>query len=152
MAGGAARAGVRHALLSAGHSSVLAVGGAARLADRLAVTALLSRRSAALSAPLRRARHERRWRAVLRSGRRALRPVIDPRTGWPARGRAERQRHGRDGARADALSTAFFVGGVELARRYCDAHPAMLVIFTPDDGARGPGRVGAYAGADVEVA
>ncbi len=36
------------------------------------------------------------------------------------------------GAEADALSTAFYVGGVELARRYCDAHPEAGALLLPD--------------------
>jgi hypothetical protein len=35
-------------------------------------------------------------------------------------------------AEADALSTAFFVGGVDLARRYCDAHPGIGAILLPE--------------------
>ena len=36
------------------------------------------------------------------------------------------------GAEADALSTAFFVGGVELAKRYCESHPEIGVILLPE--------------------
>ena len=38
-----------------------------------------------------------------------------------------------DGATADALSTAFFVGGCELAASYCEAHPDTLALLTLDD-------------------
>ena len=41
--------------------------------------------------------------------------VIDPRTGWPATGVVSASVVASDAARADALSTAFLVGGIELA-------------------------------------
>jgi thiamine biosynthesis lipoprotein ApbE len=53
-------------------------------------------------------------------------------------------------ALADALSTAFFVGGPELAQRYCASHPDTLAIVTPDDGGRRPQVYGRYAGAKLE--
>ena len=34
-------------------------------------------------------------------------------------------------AEADALSTAFFVLGVEGARRYCEAHPEVGALLLP---------------------
>jgi thiamine biosynthesis lipoprotein ApbE len=37
-----------------------------------------------------------------------------------------------DAASADALSTAFLVGGEDLARRYCDTHPNVAAFLTPD--------------------
>ena len=50
--------------------------------------------------------------------------VIDRRTGWPAPGTLSASVVASGAARADALSTAFLVGGPDLARRYCDTHPA----------------------------
>ena len=62
--------------------------------------------------------------------------LLDPRTGWPASGVASATVIAPTGAEADALSTAFYVGGVELARRYCAAHPEVGAILLPDgDGA-----------------
>jgi thiamine biosynthesis lipoprotein len=62
--------------------------------------------------------------------------VLDPRTGWPASGMASATAVAPTGAEADALSTAFYVGGVELARRYCAAHPEVGAILLPEgDGA-----------------
>ena len=58
--------------------------------------------------------------------------VLDPRTGWPADGMASASVVAPTAAEADALSTAFFVGGVELARRYCAAHPEIGAILLPD--------------------
>jgi thiamine biosynthesis lipoprotein ApbE len=49
-----------------------------------------------------------------------------------------------DAARADALSTAFLVGGLDLARRYCGQHPAVLALVTPDDGSGRPILVGGH--------
>ena len=62
--------------------------------------------------------------------------VLDPRTGWPAAGVASASVVAPTGAEADALSTAFYVGGVELARRYCAAHPEVGALLLPEgDGA-----------------
>ena len=58
--------------------------------------------------------------------------VLDPRTGWPAAGVASASVVAPTGAEADALSTAFFVGGVELARRYCAAHPEIGALLLPE--------------------
>ena len=58
--------------------------------------------------------------------------VIDPRTGWPARGVLSVSVVADDAASADALSTAFLVGGEELARRYCETHSKVAVFLTPD--------------------
>jgi thiamine biosynthesis lipoprotein len=62
--------------------------------------------------------------------------VLDPRTGWPAEGVASASVVAPTGAEADALSTAFYVGGVGLARRYCAAHPEVGALLLPEgDGA-----------------
>ena len=61
--------------------------------------------------------------------------ILDPRTGWPASGIASASVIAPTGALADALSTAFYVGGVELARRYCAGHPDVSAVLLPD-GAR----------------
>ncbi len=76
--------------------------------------------------------------------------VIDPRTGWPCSGIVSASVVTTDAARADALATAFFVGGVELARRYCADHPDTLALLTPDDGQRRTIVVGRCRGAIVE--
>ncbi len=61
--------------------------------------------------------------------------VLDPRSGWPAEGIASASVLAPTGAEADALSTAFYVGGVETARRYCAAHPEVgaLLLTEGDD-------------------
>jgi thiamine biosynthesis lipoprotein len=76
--------------------------------------------------------------------------IIDPRTGWPSVGVLSASVVAEDGARADALATAFFVGGTELARRYCDRHRNVLAIITPDDAQRRPQVFGRYDGVRVD--
>jgi thiamine biosynthesis lipoprotein len=76
--------------------------------------------------------------------------VLDPRTGWPASGLLSASVITGDAAVADALSTAFLVGGIELAERYCDAHPNTLAILTPDDGSEEPRVVGQFTGVILE--
>jgi thiamine biosynthesis lipoprotein len=76
--------------------------------------------------------------------------VIDPRTGWPCSGIVSASVVTSDAARADALATAFFVGGLELAERYCATHPETLAILTPDDRKRRTVVVGSCRGAIVE--
>jgi thiamine biosynthesis lipoprotein len=58
--------------------------------------------------------------------------VIDPRTGRPCSGIVSASVVTADAARADALATAFFVGGLDLARSYCASHPGTLALVTPD--------------------
>lgn len=48
--------------------------------------------------------------------------LLDPRTGWPAEGVFSSTVIASTAADADALSTAFYVGGPDLAARYCAAH------------------------------
>jgi thiamine biosynthesis lipoprotein len=63
--------------------------------------------------------------------------VLDPRTGWPAAGVLTASAAARSAADADALSTAFLVGGPELAERYCRAHPGTMALLAREDD---PGR------------
>jgi thiamine biosynthesis lipoprotein len=70
--------------------------------------------------------------------------VLDPRTGWPASGVLSASVVTRDAASADALSTAFLVGGAGLAERYCAAHSDTLVMLTPDESDE-PGRCSAIS-------
>lgn len=64
--------------------------------------------------------------------------ILDPRTGEPATGVLSSTVVAPQGAEADALSTAFFVGGPDLAARYCASRPeigALLVLPGPREGA-----------------
>jgi FAD:protein FMN transferase len=132
------RAGVRHALVSAAGSSVVAVGGrdggfaievTSPIVDR--PLARLRLRCGALgTSGIGR-------QAVVHDGRR-FGHVIDPRTGWPAGHDGSPQVISAsvvasDAATADALSTAMLIGGSTLAARYCAEHPETLVLLTTDD-------------------
>jgi len=64
---------------------------------------------------------------------RKLGHVLDPRTGWPAAGIASASVLAPTAALADALSTAFYVGGLDLARRYCDKHPEVGALLLSED-------------------
>jgi FAD:protein FMN transferase len=55
--------------------------------------------------------------------------IIDPRTGSPAQSVAGVTVITRSAAIADALATAFYVGGRELAERFCATHKNVLVIM-----------------------
>jgi thiamine biosynthesis lipoprotein len=145
------RRGARHALVSAGSSSIVAIGG----------------RSGGWPIDLKPLRAGRRVaRLVLRDGAvgtsgageqyfevggRRYGHVIDPRTGWPASGVLGASVVARDGASADALSTAFLVGGPVLAGRYCAAHPGTLAVLVLDDGRASVEKFGDCAGATLEI-
>ncbi len=63
--------------------------------------------------------------------------VLDPRSGWPAQGIASASVLAPTSALADSLSTAFFVGGSELARSYCQSHPEVgAVVLTEEPDAK----------------
>lgn len=143
--------GVENALVSAGASSVLALRGCGRgwLVD---VTSRQSSRG-------RLARLRLRNCALGTSGAgeqfievegRRYGHVLDPRTGWPASGVLSASVATTDAATADALATAFLIGGVELAREYCAAHERTLALITPDDGAGRTVVVGDHDGVIVE--
>jgi thiamine biosynthesis lipoprotein len=55
--------------------------------------------------------------------------ILDPRTGWPPSHLLSVTVIAPTAAAADALSTAFFVAGVENSLRYCDNHPEIGAIF-----------------------
>lgn len=57
--------------------------------------------------------------------------IIDPRTGWPTDTMLSVTVLAPTAAEADALSTAFFVGGVEIARRYCSNHRSVSALLIP---------------------
>jgi len=143
------QSGVRHALLSAGGSSLLAVGGRGTGWQVDLISPLVARRrlgalwlrDAALGT-------SGSAEQFVVSGGRRYGHVIDPRTGWPATGTVSASVVASSAARADALSTAFLIGGLELAERYCSEHPDVLAIVTPDDGAGRPVKIGSHPGAE----
>jgi thiamine biosynthesis lipoprotein len=62
---------------------------------------------------------------------RKLGHLLDPRTGWPAEGVEQVCVVARSATEADALSTAFFVLGVEQTARYCQTRPDVGVLLLP---------------------
>jgi len=55
--------------------------------------------------------------------------VLDPRTGWPAEGVLSATVIAPTAAQADALSTAFYVMGLEKAEEYCAEHEEVAAIM-----------------------
>lgn len=60
--------------------------------------------------------------------------IFDPRTGQPVRGVLSATAIAPSGLESDALSTAFFVLGIEGTKAYCKAHPAVRAILVVSDG------------------
>ena len=59
--------------------------------------------------------------------------ILDPRTGWPAEELLSVSVVAPTATEADALSTAFYVMGLEKSLEYCDTHPsvgALLILRT----------------------
>ena len=59
--------------------------------------------------------------------------LIDPRTGRPAEGLLLAGVITADPVEGEALSTAFFILGLEKAREYCLAHPDVGAVFVRED-------------------
>jgi thiamine biosynthesis lipoprotein len=142
------QAGVVHALLSAGGSSLVALGGRGHGWQVDLVSPLVSERTIARlslrNAALGTSGAGEQF--VIVDGRR-YGHVIDPRTGWPASGVVSASVVASNAARADALSTAFLVGGIDLASRYCAERRDVLALITPDDGSGRPTAIGRHPGA-----
>jgi thiamine biosynthesis lipoprotein len=69
---------------------------------------------------------------------RKLGHILDPRTGWPAEGMASVSVVADTAALADALSTAFFILGLDGARAYCETHPRVGAVLLPTGEAAAP--------------
>ncbi len=143
--------GVRRALLSAGRSSVVAIGGRGRgwpidvrprLANRLVGRLLLRDGAVGTSGA-----GEQSFEI---DGQR-YGHVIDPRTGRPAAGVLGSTVVAGDGAAADALSTAFLIGGPALAERYCAAHPETMAVLVLEDEPERARIFGSYNGVTLEM-
>jgi thiamine biosynthesis lipoprotein len=69
--------------------------------------------------------------------------IFDPRTGQPVRGMLSATAIAKNGTISDALSTAFFVMGLDETRAYCEAHPDVraILIPVPESGTPQPWRV-----------
>jgi FAD:protein FMN transferase len=150
IARGLAGEGVPRALLSAGGSSVLAVG---RTRDGWPIDITSARVPGARLAHL-----SLRYGALGTSGAgeqfveidgTRYGHVLDPRTGWPASGVLSASVITDHAAVADALSTAFLVGGPSLAAQYCATHRRVLALITPDDATLSPLVYGEHPGVSV---
>jgi FAD:protein FMN transferase len=150
VAGSLRQARVRHALLSAGRSSLLVIGGRGR---GWPVDIVSPRRQRPIA---------RVWlrdvalgtsgageQFVVVDGRR-FGHVLDPRTGWPSDDMLSATVITASAADADALSTAFLVGGPALAQRYCDSHEGVLALLTPDDRSGDTLVIGRAPGVEIE--
>lgn len=151
---GRLRRRVRSALLSAGYSSMRAVGGGdaghagwvvgvrhpAHGDRRLAVLRLRDCAMSTSGSEEQFFEHEGR-----RYGH-----IIDPRTGYPSEGVAGVTVVAQSAALSDALATAFYVGGPRLAEGYCSNHPGVLVVML-ESGARRPVLFGGSANCEAEV-
>lgn len=124
----------REFLLHGGHSSLLAVGehnghegwpvgiGNPLFTNQRLGTILLRNQAMATSGSnIQFFRHEGR-----RYGH-----ILNPRTGWPIEGMLSVTVLAASAAMADALSTAFFVSGVEKARQCCENLPGVGAILIP---------------------
>jgi thiamine biosynthesis lipoprotein len=80
-------------------------------------------------------------------GGRRFSHIIDPRTGWPSEGVTSVNVVTPDGALSDALATAFFVGGRELAEEYCARNTEVLVVML-ESNSQAPIVIGSSAGCD----
>ena len=76
--------------------------------------------------------------------------IIDPRTGYPADGVLGVTVIAQSAATADALATAFFIGGRELAERYCETHKDILAIML-ENGCSRPILVGDNQNCEVDL-
>ncbi|HEU4931216.1 MAG TPA: FAD:protein FMN transferase [Pyrinomonadaceae bacterium] len=76
--------------------------------------------------------------------------IIDSRTGWPAEKVSSVTVVADSAARSDALATAFFVGGRELAERYCEKHQNVLAIMLEADAQR-PFLIGRNKHCEIEL-
>lgn len=75
--------------------------------------------------------------------------IIDPRSGWPAQRVISVSVVARSAAISDALATAFYIGGREVAEKYCAANPEVMVIMLERDAER-PLILGSNRGCRVE--
>jgi thiamine biosynthesis lipoprotein len=140
--------GTDRALLSAGGSSVLAMGGAwpVDIRSPLSSRPRLARVRLAGAALGTSGAGEQ---FVIADGVR-YGHVIDPRSGMPATGVLSASAVAADAATADALSTAFLIGGPALARCYCESHRGTMALLALDGCDFGPLVFGAHPGATVE--
>jgi thiamine biosynthesis lipoprotein len=146
--------GMETALLSAGFSSILALGsgphGAGWLVglrhpvfkDRRLGTVRLH------SCALGTSGQEEQW---CEAGGQRYGHIFDPRTGLPPKGTLSVTVIADSATCADALATAFFVGGPELANRYCAIHEDVVAIMLLERDSSRPIVIGSSNQAVVEL-
>jgi thiamine biosynthesis lipoprotein len=147
--------GIEMALLSAGYSSVLALG-AGPEGDGWHVglrhPVYTGRRMASVrlhSCAMGTSGQEEQW--FEESGKR-YGHILDPQTGFPPTRVKSVSVITDSAARADALATAFFVAGPELAERYCSAHEGTVAVMLLEHDLSRPVVIGSCDRATVEVA
>ena len=150
----AIRGRVETALLSAGSSSLLAIGSG-------------DLREGGWKVGIRHPSHKDRRIAVLRLRDCAMSTsgseeqffeyqgeryghIIDPRTGQPAGGVASATVIAASAELTDALATAFYVGGVDLAERFCASNTGVMAIILVN-GATQPAILGGNENCNVEL-
>jgi thiamine biosynthesis lipoprotein len=75
--------------------------------------------------------------------------IIDPRSGQPANTVTSVTVVAQSTAISDALATAFYVGGCNLAERYCAAHPNVLAIML-ESSSETPVVIGSHSRCKIE--
>ena len=75
--------------------------------------------------------------------------IIDPRSGWPAQHVTSVSVVAQSAAVSDALATAFYIGGREVAEKYCASNPEVMVIML-ETGAESPLTIGSHRGCRIE--
>lgn len=78
------------------------------------------------------------YEKVFRVGDTVYGHIVDPRSARPAEGMLSASAIAPTGAESDALSTAFFVLGVEGTRDYCASHPEVRALLVPASEERPP--------------
>ena len=136
--------GVHAALVHAGHSSIFAMGRPAPGQDWLVAIG----NPAGGEAPIAQVRLRDQAMATSGSSEQVFRidgkeygHIIDPRTGWPAQGILSATAIAPTAAEADALSTSFYVMGLEQAAAYCERHPQVAALVVCQDEQSGQLRV-----------
>jgi len=145
---------IDNALLSAGHSSILAVGdgpwGTGWLVSlrhplfKNRTLGSVRLRSCALGT----SGQEEQWFEA--DGQR-FGHILDPRSGLPAKGVLSVTVIVDSATCADALATAFLVGGPELAERYCAAQPGTAAVILLERDPSLPLVIGSHDRAELEV-
>ncbi|MFO0944545.1 MAG: FAD:protein FMN transferase [Planctomycetota bacterium] len=77
--------------------------------------------------------------------------ILDPRTGRPAEGMLQTSVVAPDAALAEALSTAFFIHGVDWARRYCENHPRIGALLVSENSESSGLRIATLGSIDARI-